>query len=669
MAIQRPLIEADPAGSFNRSFTVADSATRAYAEQIMRAEEQARRAVQQQRENMANDFKLQLAAIGTREDIKNNTLRNRQQDEQIEISRYNADTARMNAGSTARRAAASRRSTGDPLGLRGGGGSTVDDGDMGAPPDDGLLEDLDLPAGGTFGEGIDADVSSKNNPALLQLQRDLEAQQVGELPADAPRTPDTSLLLPGGPEGATGSTGMSGPAAPPPRAEIVPDVIPRAEIVPDAGPAPVQYESTIADPVIPRATVVPETPEVAAGGPVVDNLLPPPQMDVPSFSDIDVTKDVRRSLDDLNSVNAGLTKRASLATSEAARIHAMISRGVDADLIPAYKAKADEQETLAEKAAAASREAQARAVDGIKKVAVLQERQDKLASLSTLDGILPDSDRQELIKLASDSRTGGLADRKIKTLQAYDQVRQTFGLTHASNGSATAEQVVRTGLLLATPEATKAKDEAQSAKLYRKLIEDNEKAPADKQKDEKIVAVWEAKMNEAIVGEMKWQERETAFERAVKNDTRKMPEVEEGEVPPPPGTPAAAPAEPAKPLPPIPAKAADVMGADPLPDAPETWTAIKQQLVSRNPGLMEDLKAIAKEKPQFRAQAVRNALNKITKLGKVDGGTLPFAKVDRTGNNLVNMEEAATAVLGDLMRSAGAVPAKIGGWTVTEKRG
>ncbi len=666
MAIQRPLIEADPAGSFNRSFTVADSATRAYAEQIMRAEEQARRAVQQQRENMANDFKLQLAAIGTREDIKNNTLRNRQQDEQIEISRYNADTARMNAGSTARRAAASRRSTGDPLGLRGGGESTgaSDDGDMGAPPDDGLLEDLDLPAGGTFGEGIDADVSNKNNPALLQLQRDLDAWQGGELPADAPKAPDTSLLLPGGPEGATGSTGMSGPAAPPPRAEIVPDVIPRAEIVPDAGPAPIQYESTIADPVIPRATVVPETPEVAAGGPVLDNLLPPPQMDVPSFSDIDVTKDVRRSLDDLNSVNAGLTKRASLATSEAARIHAMISRGVDADLIPAYKAKADEQETLAEKAAAASREAQARAVDGIKKVAVLQERQDKLASLSTLDGILPDSDRQELIKLASDSRTGGLADRKIKTLQAYDQVRQTFGLTHASNGGATAEQVVRTGLLLATPEATKAKDEAQSAKLYRKLIADNEKAPAESKKDEKIVAVWEAKMNEAIVGEMKWEEREGAFERAVKNDTRKMPEVEEGEVPPPPGTAAAAPAAAPRNFP--------VVSLDPdkpMANTPESWDAIKIKFSKEHPEVVAKIKEYMQANPQSNSVPSQLLAEAFTDGSKMKpAGREPYAYIDRKmDSNIIPRFMVAEAIMGDL-RARSAVP-KLSkpGWTVTEK--
>lgn len=139
MAIQAPNpVAADPVGSWAKTFNQADASARDYARLQLEQQRLANQAVQQARENKANDFKLMLAAVNQEGEAEDRALRREQFGITNELSRFNADTSRMNAYTSRDRAASMDRYNGDPLGLgdpgMGGSSAPAAGGSAYAPP-------------------------------------------------------------------------------------------------------------------------------------------------------------------------------------------------------------------------------------------------------------------------------------------------------------------------------------------------------------------------------------------------------------------------------------------------------------------------------------------------------------------------------------------------------
>ncbi len=643
MAIRAPeYITADPVGNWAKSFQVADTSARDHMRLQMQQRQMMENAVQQARDNRANDFKLMLAAVNAEGEAEDRVLRREQQGFSNDMARFNADTSRMNAYTTRDRANRVKQYNDDPLGLRDTpvSNDAVYDGES-IPGGQNTPEDIDVPddfggfvdpvsrvpvtEGTPYGAGIDADVSNKNNPALRQLEQDNATWASGGTPASA--APVTPLVDMAGPD--------AGPDNMPPPDPVRPEV------------APVDTPTTLDDMRQGFGTSMPVPSAVPSGVPD-DQLLPPPVTSVPSFSDGDISQSARNDLFELYKVNAGLTKKATLAGQSAARTAAAMKQVQDPALRQKYAARLNSELAESKASAGAANEAKFKAVDAGKKAGLLQKRQDELSALSHLDGILPEADRKAIMDEASDLKTGGAADRKITILKAYDQTRQKFGLEHRSNGLKTAEMVARIGLDMETKEALADKEQSQKADSYRKLIDDSKDAePED-------IADLKKELNKNLAGDMQWKRREAALKKAVRDDTWTPPTVEEVTEQ---ATVQVTPPAAAQPLPPV-SKNPDA----PMADSPETWNAIKAQTLTQYPGLEAELKAIAQEKPFFRAQSIRNAIAKVKQGGRMGAGKSVAAQIERSGNNEVNLEEVATALVAEM--NEGRAPQPTGKFTI-----
>jgi hypothetical protein len=235
--------------------------------------------------------------------------------------------------------------------------------------------------------------------------------------------------------------------------------------------------------------------------------------EVPVFGQADIAAEGRDQLNKLAEFQAQAQVGATLASRNVANATRELMSG---ELTPNGVQEA--QKYIAQQTLAATQASRADAKAG-QQIAQNEEvlkgielRQGALNRLGNLNGVLPIGDRRQIYQEASDPRMAQLAEQKIAVLTEYDAFRQLNGITNASRGYSTAEQVVRAKRELDSPDAIK----------DRKLVEDSQAYQADikarPDMDEQTKADFELEIRKANPAQTRQNRLITRLNDALKAD-------------------------------------------------------------------------------------------------------------------------------------------------------
>jgi len=518
----------DPVGAYNQSFQTADTSRRDYERLEMQRQQQAEAAIQRAREQKANDFKMMMEALGRRDDLKQRVFEN-----EIRTKQLANDTMTAQANAYRARNPLSRSGQGlREFSLSGatqpaipGGGTTPSAvppmGDINAsgPPSYGAEGDLPM----TDGQG--------NQPNLL-LPQILPPTAASGTPPD---------LLPGDlvppPQAPTDNTPPAAPAVPPAiPASIEPQYAAFPQPIGDLIPSPTPVAPTATPSAAAPTQPMPQMPAASATAPAVSaprgvgvigrmlNMVDSPnagvgiprvaQMpEVPVFGQADLAAQGRDQLNKLAEFQGQAQVEAALAPRNIANATRELMSG---ELTPRGVQEAQNyiaQQTLAAMDAS-RRDAKAgqQIAQGEEVLKGIEKRQSALNRLGNLNGVLPIGDRRQIYQEASDPKMAASADNKITVLTEYDAFRQLNGITNASRGYRTAEQVVRAKRELDSPEAEKDQRLVENSQAYQAAI----KARPDM--DEKAKAELELEIGKANPAQIRQNVRVTRLNDALKAD-------------------------------------------------------------------------------------------------------------------------------------------------------
>jgi hypothetical protein len=488
----------DPVGAYNQSFQTADTSRRDYERLEMQRQQQAEAAIQRAREQKANDFKMMMEAIGRRDDLKQRVFEN-----DIRTKQLANDTVTAQANAYRARNPISRSGQGmldiSPPGLEQP--SSAIPGDGTTPSEVSPVGEGSVNASGSSANGAEADLpmadGGDNQPNLLlpQILPPTAASGTapdllpGELmlPPQAPTyntPPAAPSATPSIPLGSPGLLPVSTPAFTPtpfalnaglmPRTvALAPTAVPAMD-VPNAAPA----TSPQAMPQLPAASTT--APAVSAPVPRRNDLMgymlnrTDPYTDridiprvaqmpeVPVFGQADIATQGRDQLKQLASV----IETARMARAQAPRniddARSLIRSG---KLLPSrvseWNRYIKQQDAFAAASASIEGEATQQLLEAKENIKGIESRQGALNRLGNLNGVLPIGDRRQIYQEASDPGMAQLAEQKIAVLTEYDAFRQLNGITNASRGYRTAEQVV----------LAKREIDSKDAETDRKLVE------------------------------------------------------------------------------------------------------------------------------------------------------------------------------------------------------
>lgn len=514
----------DPVGAYNQSFQTADTSRRDYERLEMQRQQQAEAAIQRAREQKANDFKMMMEALGRRDDLKQRVFEN-----EIRTKQLANDTMTAQANAYRARNPLSRSGQGlREFSLSGvtqpaipGDGTTpsavpsMDGGNVGGPAANDASLDLPIDAPGAANQpNILLGPNGVNVPgAPLLLPGD-------ELPL--PQTP--APAAPAVPPAVSAPTEPQYAAFPQPIGDLIPNTAPVA-------PSPTTTASAVAP-----TQPMPQMPAASATAPAVSaprgvgvigrmlNMVDSPnagvgiprvaQMpEVPVFGQADLAAQGRDQLNKLAEFQGQAQVEAALAPRNIANATRELMSG---ELTPRGVQEAQNyiaQQTLAAMDAS-RRDAKAgqQIAQGEEVLKGIEKRQSALNRLGNLNGVLPIGDRRQIYQEASDPKMAASADNKITVLTEYDAFRQLNGITNASRGYRTAEQVVRAKRELDSPEAEKDQRLVENSQAYQAAI----KARPDM--DEKAKAELELEIGKANPAQIRQNERVTRLNNALEAD-------------------------------------------------------------------------------------------------------------------------------------------------------
>lgn len=279
--------------------------------------------------------------------------------------------------------------------------------------------------------------------------------------------------------------------------------------------SPLPWQSAAQAPMIAPSALQAPTPP--ASSPASDSLLPPPQLQVPSFAGNDLAAPLEGQASLLGETKTALTLQAAQAKAEAQRLQAAIaSPGMRYN--PAarqvYREKATQLNQLSQQSMLEAAKADAAAKSLAADAVVVRKRMDDVSSLAVLDGVLPNAEVQALVAATQDPTKGGLVDEQIKTLKEYNEVRNKRDLAYPSNGYPTAKRVTLLGKRM-----DEAKDDMKSFDKLQSLQSDLA-AVGDNFKEKPKI---EAKIREARPGAERWRKLKSEFDAAVQADMRVDP--------------------------------------------------------------------------------------------------------------------------------------------------
>jgi hypothetical protein len=520
----------DPVGAYNQSFQTADTSRRDYERLELQRQQQAEAAVQRAREQKANDFKMMMEALGRRDDLKQQAIDNQFKKEQLANQTMTAEAAAYRARNPTSRSGQGMLNISPPGFAQPaipGDGTTpsavppVGDINASGPPSYGAEGDLPM----TDGQG--------NQPNLL-LPQILPPTAASGTPPD---------LLPGElmppPQAPTDNTPPAAPAVPPavpaptepqyaafpqPIGDLIPSTAPVAPS-PTATPSAAAPTQPIPQPPAASTTVpavsVPRRNDLMGymlnrTDPYTDKIGIPrvAQMpEVPVFGQADIATGGRDQLKQLASV----IETAQMARAQAPRniddARSLINSG---KLVPARVAEwtnyIKQQDRVAAASASIEGEAAQQLLEAKENIKGIESRQGALNRLGNLNGVLPIGDRRQIYQEASDPGMAQLAEQKIAVLTEYDAFRQLNGITNASRGYRTAEQVVRAKRELDSKEAEADRKLAENSQAYQAAI----KARPDM--DEKAKAELELEIGKANPAQIRQNERVTRLNNALEAD-------------------------------------------------------------------------------------------------------------------------------------------------------
>lgn len=533
----------DPVGAYNQSFQTADTSRRDYERLEMQRQQQAEAAIQRAREQKANDFKMMMEALGRQDTLKQQVIDNQFKKEQLANQTL---TAQANAYSA--RNPTSRSGQGmlniSPPGFAQptipGDGTTspavpsTGEGsvNVSVPPSYGAEGDLPMT------DGVNTNVlipftlpptaASGTPPDLLP----------GELmlPPQAP-TDNTPPAAPAVPPAVPAPTEPQYAAFPQPIGNLIPSTAPVA-------PSPTATASAAAptQPIPQTPTASTTVPSVSVPrrndlmgymlnrtDPYTDKIGIPrvAQMpEVPVFGQADIATKGRDQLKQLASV----IETAQMARAQAPRniddARSLINSG---KLVPARVAEwtnyIKQQDRIAAASASIEGDATQQLLEAKENIKGIEERQGALNRLGNLNGVLPTEERRQIYQEASDPRMAKLAEQKIAVLTEYETFRQLNGITNASRGYRTAEQVVRAKRELDSKKAEDDRELVENADAYEAAI----KARPDM--DDKTKAEFELEIRKAKPAQERRNRLITRLNSALEADMLK-PEKAKDEVKP-----------------------------------------------------------------------------------------------------------------------------------------
>lgn len=519
----------DPVGAYNQSFQTADSSRRDYERLEMQRQQQAEAAIQRAREQKANDFKMMMEALNRRDDLKQQVIDNQFKKEQLAN-----DT--MTAQANAYRAR-------NPLSRSGQGLREFSLSGVTQPA---------IPKDGTTPSAVPPmDGGNVGGPAANDASLDLPIDTPGA--ANQPNI----LLGPNGPNvpGAPAALLLPGDELPLPQTQAPAPAVPPA--VPPAIPAPTEpqyaaFPQPIGDlipstaPVAPSPTAtpsaaaptqpMPQMPAASTTAPAVSaprrndmmgymlnrtdpytNRIGIPRVaqmpEVPMFGQADLAAQGRDQLNKLAEFQAQAQVGATLASRNIANATRELMSG---ELTPNGVQEAQKyiaQQTLdATNASRADAKAGQQIAQDEEVLKGIVKREGSLNLLSNLNVVLPLEERKQIFQEASDPRMAQLSEQKIAVLTEYDAFRQLNGITNASRGYRTAEQVVRAKRELDSKEAETDRKLVENAEAYQDAI----KARPDM--DEKEKAELQLEIGKAKPAQIRQNGRVTRLNNALEAD-------------------------------------------------------------------------------------------------------------------------------------------------------
>jgi hypothetical protein len=235
--------------------------------------------------------------------------------------------------------------------------------------------------------------------------------------------------------------------------------------------------------------------------------------EVPMFGQADIAAQGRDQLNKLAEFQAQAQVGATLASRNVANATRELMSG---ELTPNGVQEA--QKYIAQQTLAATQASRADAKAG-QQIAQNEEvlkgivkREGALNRLGSLNTVLPLEERRQIYQEASDPRMAQLAEQKIAVLTEYDAFRQLNGITNASRGYSTAEQVVRAKRELDSPDAIKDRKLVEESQAYQAAI----KARPDM--DEKAKAELELEIGKANPAQIRQNRLITRLNDALEAD-------------------------------------------------------------------------------------------------------------------------------------------------------
>jgi hypothetical protein len=530
----------DPVGAYNQSFQTADTSRRDYERLEMQRQQQAEAAIQRAREQKANDFKMMMEALGRQDTLKQQVIDNQFKKEQLANQTMTAQADAYRARNPLSRSGQGMLNI-SPPGSEQTPSATPGDGTTSSavPPIENVSAsgaEGELPTG-TSGEANEPNILlGENPPTMLGAPTDpIPVLKPGDrlplpqtqTPAVPPATPNAT---PTTPLGSPGLLPVSTPAFTPTPSVLNAGLMPRTvALTPAAVPA-------MDAPIAAQTQPIPQTPAASTTAPAVSvprrsdlmgymlNRTDPytdkigiprvAQMpEVPVFGQADIATGGRDQLKQLASV----IETAQMARAQAPRniddARSLINSG---KLVPARVAEwtnyIKQQDRVAAASASIEGEAAQQLLEAKENIKGIESRQGALNRLGNLNGVLPIGDRRQIYQEASDPGMAQLAEQKIAVLTEYDAFRQLNGITNASRGYRTAEQVVRAKRELDSKEAEADRKLAENSQAYQAAI----KARPDM--DEKAKAELELEIGKANPAQIRQNERVTRLNDALKAD-------------------------------------------------------------------------------------------------------------------------------------------------------
>ena len=535
----------DPVGAYNQSFQTADTSRRDYERLEMQRQQQAEAAIQRAREQKANDFKMMMEALGRRDDLKQQAIDNQFKKEQLANQTMTAQADAYRARNPLSRSGQGMLDI-PPPGFEQTPSATPGDGTTPTevpPTGEGNVSAIgvegELPTG-TFGVASDPNILlGPNGPNATGAPTDpIPVLKPGDrLPLPQTQTPSvppaTPNATPTTPLGSPGLLPVSTPAFTPTPLVLNAGLMPRTvALTPAAVPAMDAPIATQTQPIPQPPAASTTVPAVSVPrrndlmgymlnrtDPYTDKIGIPrvAQMpEVPVFGQADIATGGRDQLKQLASVIETAKLARDQAPSNIDYARSLIRSG---KLVPARVAEWNkyikQQYDVAAASASIEGDATQQLLQAKENIKGIEERQGALNLLSNLNGVLPTEERRQIYQEAGDPRMAKLAEQKIAVLTEYDTFRQLNGITNASRGYRTAEQVVRAKRELDSKDAETDRKLAENAQAYQDDIK------ARPNMDEKEKAELQLEIRKAKPAQIRQNVRATRLNNALEADMLK----------------------------------------------------------------------------------------------------------------------------------------------------